>query len=410
MLKKHDAFLQVTDLLSSILGKLNQLSKPRKKFLLMFFQVWFSVRGRFNFINIGRYCESSEQTFRNQFKTAFDWFSINLKLVNEIKTGPLIAVFDPSYISKSGKLTPNLGYFWSGVAQSALKGLEIGCLALVDLTAETAFHLSASQTPNPKMLKTQGKTLIDHYLESILAVGSELVKVVEYLVVDGYFAKKEFINSIRIKLGLHVITKLRRDANLRYLFSGTQKTCRGRKREFAGKVNLKKIDRRIFKNAGVIENKTEVWSALLHWAPLNQTVRIVYLFHKPTGNYEVLMSTDTNQEPLEILKFYRLRFQIEFLLRDAKQHSGLEHCQSRNEIALHNHFNASLTAVSLAKAVTIMEEIKPSQAVFSMGDLKTWFANRLLTLRIFSNLDLDLSLKKNKRILEDSLNFGRMAA
>ena len=99
-----------------------------------------------------------------------------------------------------------------------------------------------------------------------------------------------------------------------------------------------------------------------------------------------------------------------YFVTTPKQHSGLEHCQSRNEIALHNHFNASLTAVSLAKAVTIMKEIKPSLAVFSMGDLKTWFANRILTLRIFSNLDLDLSLKKNKRILEDSLNFGRMAA
>ena len=32
---------------------------------------------------------------------------------------------DPSYISKSGRHTPGLGYFWSGVAEKAKWGLEI---------------------------------------------------------------------------------------------------------------------------------------------------------------------------------------------------------------------------------------------------------------------------------------------
>jgi len=51
----------------------------------------------------------------------------------------------------------------------------------------------------------------------------------------------------------------------------------------------------------------------------------------------------------KIVQYYRLRFQIEFLYRDAKQFTGLNSCQARSQNKLDFHFNASLTAVNLAK-------------------------------------------------------------
>jgi IS4 transposase len=51
----------------------------------------------------------------------------------------------------------------------------------------------------------------------------------------------------------------------------------------------------------------------------------------------------------EIVRFYRSRFQIEFLYRDAKQHFGLTSSQARSENKLNFHFNAALTAVNLSK-------------------------------------------------------------
>jgi hypothetical protein len=50
------------------------------------------------------------------------------------------------------------------------------------------------------------------------------------------------------------------------------------------------------------------------------------------------------------MDIYRTRFQIEFLLRDSKQYTGLTHCQSRQKEALAFHFNMSLTAVNVARA------------------------------------------------------------
>jgi hypothetical protein len=39
---------------------------------------------------------------------------------------------DPSYISKSGKQTPWIGYFWYGYAGAAKRGLEILGIGLID--------------------------------------------------------------------------------------------------------------------------------------------------------------------------------------------------------------------------------------------------------------------------------------
>ena len=49
---------------------------------------------------------------------------------------------------------------------------------------------------------------------------------------------------------------------------------------------------------------------------------------------------------------YRSRFDIEFLYRNGKQFTGLDNCQARNANSLDFAFNASLTAVNIAKALS----------------------------------------------------------
>ena len=44
----------------------------------------------------------------------------------------------------------------------------------------------------------------------------------------------------------------------------------------------------------------------------------------------LLFSTDIEQDPKEIYQFYKLRFQVEFIFRDAKQFTGLADCQARD--------------------------------------------------------------------------------
>jgi hypothetical protein len=114
-------------------------------------------------------------------------------------------------------------------------------------------------------------------------------------------------------------------------------------------------------------------------------------------------------------KYYGLRFQIEFLIRDAKQHAGLEDCQARDEQKLNTHFNIAMTVVSVAKVAyhlpagkAGLSKPKKQRSAFSMADIKMLYMNRLITNRIFSNLALELNCRKIKRIYNQCLNFGRL--
>jgi hypothetical protein len=59
----------------------------------------------------------------------------------------LTIAFELSSISKSGKKTRGLGWFWFGCAGKAKWGLEIGGIAAIDLENNTASHLEAIQSP-----------------------------------------------------------------------------------------------------------------------------------------------------------------------------------------------------------------------------------------------------------------------
>ncbi|SHJ39116.1 Transposase DDE domain-containing protein [Tangfeifania diversioriginum] len=62
---------------------------------------------------------------------------------------------------------------------------------------------------------------------------------------------------------------------------------------------------------------------------------------------KLYFSTDTQMDALEILDCYQSRFQIEFLYRDAKQHTGLNDSQARSENKLNFHLNAALTTINI---------------------------------------------------------------
>ena len=86
-----------------------------------------AIPDKINFLQMGRYGQFSEQTYRNTFTRGnFDWFGFNQHLAKKVCTGSFLALaVDPSYIPKSGKKTPWFGKFWSGAAGEAKKGLEL---------------------------------------------------------------------------------------------------------------------------------------------------------------------------------------------------------------------------------------------------------------------------------------------
>ncbi|MEJ7677228.1 MAG: transposase [Segetibacter sp.] len=220
--------------------------------------------------------------------------------------------------------------------------------------------------------------------------------------------KSSFIEPL-LKLGLHVITRMRPDANLSYLYTGAQKTGKGRKKLYAGKVDVKNIDKRKWKSC-YEDDEIKGFEIKVWCVSLKRIVKAVYVEFKDRKGYTILLSTDTEQKGAKIIRYYQLRFQIEFLIRDAKQYTGLEECQARTETKLYNHFNMSLMSVSLMKLTCWASLTNKEEVPFSMRSIKTYFYNKFLTETIFSNLGLDLNCNKIKKLYSQCLNIGSMAA
>jgi hypothetical protein len=371
-----------------------------------------SMRGRYTFKGMERYGDRCEKSYRLHFEKKFDFLKFNVKLSKKHLSKKRIVVFDPCYLPKSGKHTPGKGKFWSGCLGRAVQGIEIGGLGVVDIKHNTAFSLESIQTPSPSNLKSVGKTLVDHYASVIIERKDQLSELAEYLVVDGYFSKHSFIDQVLDNTDLDLISKLRKDANLRYLYKGPKRKGRGRPKRYDGKVDTKKIDKRRFKwcyqDEDVIVYQALVWSVFL-----KRTINVAYVEFlnrgKPTSRYALYYCTDLELAGKRIYQYYKARFQIEFLFRDAKQHTGLSHCQARSENKIHFHTNASLTAVSVAKVAHHIKR-KETEKPFSMADIKTSYFNELMLNLFISNFQINPKLMKNKKAIRKLLDYGKIAS
>jgi hypothetical protein len=401
-------------LINAIIAKIDNTTKPRQKFILHLLILYMGLRGKYNFINMARYGSYTEQTYRNQMSKPFDWAEFNKNLIQQHCSHELIVAFDPTYMHKSGKKTAHVGRFWSGKDQAVKPGLEIGSIAVVDIQNGTAFSLEAIQTPKISANES-GENLVDHYANVIIDKVPVILSLnIKHAAVDAFFAKKRFVDSITSRSPLEIVGRLRNDANLRYPFIGKQKEGRGRKRKYGDKVDVKNIDRRKIRFCFEESFDVEIFSGIVYSVSLQRMIRIVYLQNYDqeghATTHTIFFSTDLNLSPEKILQYYRQRYQIEFLFRDAKNFAGLEDCQARSESKLHFHVNASLTTVSMAKVLHYLNVPKEERDSFSMTDVKVMYFNQFITDFIFSKLALDKSCEKYRSLYNECLNIGRLAA
>ena len=140
----------------------------------------------------------------------------------------MIAVMDCSFIAKSRKKTFGLDLFYNRSHSRVERGLEVSLVAVVDVETEMGYALLAEQTFDQSFCRDL--TRMDYYLHHLEITQPQLPEQIRYLAVDGAYAKEPFVTGV-VALNLNVISKLRRDANLRYVFEGEQKTP-GAKRKY----------------------------------------------------------------------------------------------------------------------------------------------------------------------------------
>lgn len=392
--------------IKNALSKMQKVNKWQFDFILEVFLLFLSIKGKLNFLQLGRFGKHTEQRFRNQFEKSFDHLGFNKELVMENGSGHYTIAFDPSYISKSGKSTPGVGWYWSGVAGRTKWGLEIGGLAIIDIDNHTGFHLEAVRTPNT----LESGKLLEHYSKLIIERKEQLQQISDFIVVDAYFSKEPFVSAM-VNNGFDVVSRLRSDAYLQYLFTGKQKQGRGRPRKFDGKVDYNNLDMNHFT---LIEQSKDhkILHAKVHSKSLKQIINLVVVFtkRKSKWSYKLYFSTNLELTPKLLLDYYRSRFQIEFIYRDAKQHTGLHDCQARSGNKLDFHFNTSLTSINIAKITHWLSLPKESRPAFSMADIKTMYHNELLLNRFISVFGITANKLKNNNRIRELITYGTIAA
>ena len=395
-------------LIINMLNKLPNINKRRKDFLLEVFVLMLSIKGRINFLQLSRYGNFKEQRYRQQFEKQFDFLEFNKQLVLSTGGGKYAIAFDPSYINKSGKSTPGVGYFWSGVAGQAKWGLEIAGLAAIDINNHTAHHLEAVQTFTNKNTES---TLTDWYANIITTRKDQLNQISNIIVADAWFSKRKFTDEI-ISAEMNLISRFRDDADLLYLFHGQQSEGRGRPKKYDGKIIHNNINKDYF-NFVEKNEKAEIYCAEVYSKALKRTIKLVHVIYKNKKGKEtpkLYFSTDLSLEALDILDYYTCRFQIEFLYRDAKQHTGLNDCQARSENKLHFHFNSALTGINIAKVEHWLSLPKSERGAFSMNDIKTINNNMLQLQRFFDKFGINPYSTKNQLKAKELIYYGTIAA
>src|SRR5262249_6224681 len=160
---------------------------------------------------LSRYCDYSERTIARQFREPFDWPDFHQRVLMTALDphAELVSAHDASFIPKSGKQTFGLGHFFNGCASRAERGLEISARGVVDVPRGCGFALAVSKTlPGEEAMPAEPEeTRVAFYKQQLRAHRHRWPAAVIYHCVDGYYAKKKYIDEV-VRPDLQAIPRL----------------------------------------------------------------------------------------------------------------------------------------------------------------------------------------------------------
>ncbi len=374
-----------------------------------------AITGRVTMLGLSRWAGEggSYRTIQRFYQTAIPWTQLFWQFFSQSlwqKEDVYILAGDECVVSKAGKKTYGLDYFFSGLQQKVIPSLSFFVLSLVSVQQRHSYPLSMEQTirspeekaasqakkaekkskaaepkrkrGRPKGSKNKKKTevslnpellRIQKMIKSLLLLISSLLQPV-YLALDGHFGNYPTYLMVR-QCGLHLISKLRWDAALCFAFAGEYKG-KGPHPKYGDRVDYQHIPEKYLKSTTVSGNiKTCIYQAqLLHPDfpdPLNVVIIVKTNLTTNAWAHIILFSSDLSLSCDNIIAYYSLRFQLEFNFRDAKQFWGLEDFMNVSQTAVTNAAQLSLFMVNVSHL--LMSKFRQSDPDFSVLDLKAYF-------------------------------------
>ena len=313
---------------------------------------------------------------------------------------------DECVVTKSGKKTYGLDHFFSGLLSKVVPSIAIFALSLIDVEERRSYPIRVEQVirseaekaaakakkqqkkakqkakpGRPKGSKNRDKTQVEltpelqriqTMVKRQLAIFQGVLSIT-YLVLDGHFGNNNALQMVR-QCGLHLISKLRCDAALHFVYQGSY-AGKGPHKKYGDKINYDKLpDKYLVETRLDKQIETRIYQAQMLHHDFAQRLNVVIL-HKTntlTGAcaHLILFSSDLELSYNKIIDYYRLRFQLEFNFRDAKQYWGLEDWMNIKEVPLTNALNLSLFMVNVSQV--LLAEFRKSNPESSVLDLKAY--------------------------------------
>jgi len=375
-----------------------------------------AMTGRITQLGISRWTHKggSYRTIQRFFHTTLDWSKIQWRFFERFvyrRDAVYLLAGDESVVSKSGKHTYGIGWFFSSILNTVIPGLAFFSIAIIDVAKRRAHPLSVQQVirseeekeqtrqrkhkPKPSAPKRQrgrpkgsknknkADLTLSPELQRILAQGQDVMDLIReklnitYFVLDGHFGNA-FATSMVRQMGLHIISKMQHNAEL-YLRPTQEEKAEHPRLKYGARIDYKHLPEKL-RVSSTTEGDycTEVYQATClhkHFADLINLVIIVRT-HLPSARvgHVVLFSSDLSLSALTLIDYYALRFQIEFTFRDAKQYFGLEDFMGVKEISIHNAVGLSFFMVNLSRH--LLDGLRTSYPGAGVNDLKSFYRAR----------------------------------
>ena len=392
------------------------LSKTNLRRMSRIVQAMLSMTGRMTMLGISRWAGKggSYRTVQRFFNAVIPWPQVFSKFFEQHLCDPqgeYFLVGDECIVTKSGNATHGLDYFFSGLLNKVVKSLAIFTLSLVSVEQRHAYPLQVEQVVRteaekvaakarkrkrqvkkksasrkkpgrPKGSKNRDKTQVEltpELLRIQAMVKKQVVMLknlitVRHLALDGHFGNNNALQMV-LQCGLHLISKLRCDSALYFVYEGPQKS-RGPRIRYGKKIDYYNIPEK-----HLVEKSTEddiitcIYQAQMLHRDFSQLLNVVIITktNLKTGAFANvnLFSSDLELSHEKIIDYYSLRFQIEFNFRDAKQYWGLEDFMNIKEIPLTNALSLSLFMVSLSQV--LLRDFRQTHPHSGTLDLKAYF-------------------------------------
>jgi hypothetical protein len=192
--------------------------------------------------------------------------------------------------------------------------------------------------------------------------------VPHYLLCDCWFASEKFITTIRqIKQGaVHFLGMVRQDKR-RYLYNGKELTAAELLKQLKPSAKrCRKINSRYIEV--VVEYKTA------------GKLKLFFSRFSRQGQWKLLATTDLKLNYLKSMEIYSLRWGIEVVFKECKQHLNLGKCQS-------NDFDAQIAETSISLLLYIMLAFhKRTHAYETLGLMFAHLKNQFLEATIAERL------------------------